>query len=218
MNNQERFDLIVYAIVIAIVITGLGGFCYLVLLGVHEVIGATITFGSAAVVALPILEAGGGIAVAGITINFVYNQIKKAEHDPYKWLVPIMGILAAFIIDVFKEVIAKLPGQHVDSVGENIVTACIAGITAIIYIAGGFLWRQEFKGWKIWMVRIVAIILFLAPLLVAYLWYITSHSNAELIHCITSLQLEVIIPIAAFLVLFIITVVISFVYRNKSSY
>ncbi len=210
MDREDRGDIIVMAIAVAIFLSGIGVLCYFVLLGVHHLVGSTLTFGTAATAALPLLEAGGGIAAAVYSIKVVVNQINKAERDPYKWLVPVLGIFAAFIIDVFKEVIVKID-QGTNGLKESIVTACIAGIIAIMYFFGGLLWRTATG----WLLRLVAIIFFLSPLLVAYLWFISGHSNDELMALMSPVNWEVVIPICIFLALFIVTVIISFAYRNK---
>lgn len=215
MSKEELSSYALIAIIIAGAGIGLGAFCGIILLALHYTSGPILTMSSAMLSGVPILEAVGGITFAGFTIKFVLENVEKAQQDPYKWLIPVLGILAAFIIDIFKELIIKLTKCQLSDFANVCATAGVAGTTTILFVAGGFLWQQKFKSGRLWTIRCIAIVLFLSPLIVSYVWFIINNSIALLFYDIENLNAAVIAPIASFFVLFIITVILSFIYRNK---
>jgi hypothetical protein len=165
--------------------------------------------------ALPVLEAGAGLAAATYTVKIVINQFNKAEKEPYKWLLAIMGIFAAFTIDVLKDIIINMYPQKLEDTSKTLITAAVAGITALTYYAGGFLWQFETSKKANIPIKSTAVVLFLLPLLGTYLYYLVNHSNHELVAAIINLNLEIIAPVGVFLLLFVVTLVLGYRYRKN---
>jgi hypothetical protein len=214
MTKEDGETLFTVFIIIIAVGIGLGLFAYLFLLGLKAFVGPTATTTMMFTAALPVLEAGAGLAATAYTVNIVVKQYNKAQKEPYKWLLPIMGILAAFTIDVLKEIIVKMkPGQF-EGAKESIVTAAVAGITALTYFGGGLLWQFETTKKANVVTKVIAVILFLLPLLCTYVYFISTHSNRELGALIMDLRWDVIAPLGLFLLLFVVTLVLGYKYRR----
>jgi hypothetical protein len=122
------------------------------------VAAATTGFGTAGMVA-PWLatSASAGLAAAGVgTTYYIIRQVVvKGKEKPYDWLLPALGLLAVFFVDLTKDELLSNPAER----------AIYALCTGLLTVGGGFLLMQK----KI-VVRAVG---FLLPFLPAVMvWFL----------------------------------------------
>ena len=97
---------------------------------------ATTGFATAGTVAtwLPI-AASAGVAATGISATYlvVARIVEKGRERPYEWLLPALGLLAVFFVDLTKDELVPTVLQR----------AIYALITGLFTVGGGFLLMQR---------------------------------------------------------------------------
>jgi len=214
MFDEKSQIRIGWAVAIAIVLLAIGAAYFLFMWGSSFSPGPNGALQAIRTGLMEVLMAGGGVLVCSITLNVIYSNTPKIEKDPYKWIMPVMAILAAFTIDIIKDAIVKAgKAHHLPEWAETTLSAAIAGVTALIYLLGGILWRK--KSGRKWLHRLSAILLFIAPLLIASLWLVIGPGTDRQFDPAALLNWQVLLPAGVFLLFFGITVIVSFAYQDE---
>jgi hypothetical protein len=159
-------------------------------------IACGILIGTIATVSWIVPIAGTALTVcSGVGATYLIVKIfKQASKKPFEWLVPILAILLGVIVELCKEAYEAEPIRRI----------IFAGVTALLFLIGGLLWKKRKIGWCI----MGTIIYFLPPLMV-YGLYIQKKSLGFFEGLIT-IPGNIVIAITTFLVILGLTAFLAF--------
>jgi hypothetical protein len=153
---QRPTSIVAIGVAAGIVLLAFGWLLKLVIPAIGAAIGIAATIigggivGSGAVASWVVPAAGAGIALVGGAggLIILVKVIEKASNSPYEWIMPILAILSAFIIDLSKEIYQA----------DEIVRLAFGTATTAVFFVGGLLWKK-----KRISNRILGTILYLLP-------------------------------------------------------
>jgi len=178
---------------------GVGEMVSLIISGFKSSI-ATVAFATWAIPALSILS-------GTISLTIIVKKADDIKKEPYKWLVPILGICSGAVVSFCKD---YLPTENE---GFKII---FEAVVACLYIISGYLWEKpnavQPKG-KLLGKRSVAIFLFLTPPVFVYASYAKEHSEG-LLSVPQNIPAEVIQPILWLLGIFIALIVAAWALKK----
>ncbi len=185
MSNKEML------VVIVLGLAAIAGF-FLALPGTIVAFGTagSILAGTIAVTANPWVApvTAIGISLTGVTVfvRLLHKVSKEAKEDPYEWVVPLLGIAGALIIDTTKE-------YAIDNTVLRIIVGAVIAVLVVVaancYKMGGWRWRT------------VAFVLLLAPPLILLGRNLTKSGSIEILKALKEIPTTTWLSISFFLVL-----------------
>ena len=196
MAADDNFDnpwiIILYIVLAAVIILAFGGAIGIIILALKSSISlASLSW------ALPATT----IAISISAITYVGSSVKKIKQDPYYWMLPLLSIVSAVVIEFCKEYYPF--GDH------ESVKIIFEGVVASVYFLAGITWKCEKKvvgKGKYYGRKIIAFVLFLIPPMLTFISYV--HANHKI-------QLDNLTPIAILIGLFLIIILFSWLMRDK---
>lgn len=129
-----------------------------------------------------------GISLTGVTVfvRLLYKVSKEAREDPYEWVVPLLSIAGALIIDMTKE-------YAMDNTVLRIIVGAVIAVLVVVaancYKMGGWQWRT------------VAIVLLLAPPLILLGRNLTKSGSVEILNALKAIPGTTWLSVSSFLIL-----------------
>lgn len=187
---------------------GLGGGFGLILWGASKILPVLVTSFSLAVAIVttgvvaagPIAEwvvpvAAAGVAAAGVssTVFIVVKVVKIASEETFSLALPILSVLAGFLVDLSKEFYK----------GSELTKNLFATVAGFVFLVGGILYKKKGFKWKF----IGGLLHIMLPLFVLISIYESSKSNV--IHALESVSFETWAAVSGLVIASIIILLIS---------
>jgi len=161
--------------------------------------GITATEGYASWV-IPVGAAGmaaiGGVAVVLLLVGLV----KKAAGQPYLVALPLLGVLAGFAVDMYKDFYPQAP----------LVRFAFSALTGAVVVVAGLWWRRFG-----WLNKIAGGLVMVSPLLLM-LGHAISITNAEAVGAaLVRVSTQSWLAMGGLLVILAVTAILAFAMRNE---
>jgi hypothetical protein len=161
--------------------------------------GITAAEGSASWV-IPVGAAGiaaiGGVAVVLLLVGLV----NKAAGQPYVVALPLLGVLAGFAVDMYKDFYPQTP----------LVRFAFSAVTGAVLVAAGLWWRRYG-----WVHKLAAALVMVSPLLIMLGHAINPTISQGVGAALGQVSLQSWLAMGGLLVILVVTGILAFAMRNE---
>jgi hypothetical protein len=161
--------------------------------------GITSTEGYASWV-VPVGAAGmaaiGGVAVVLLLVALV----KKAAGQPYVVALPLLGVLAGFAVNMYKDFYPQMP----------LVRFAFSGLTGAVLVAAGLWWRRYG-----WLNKLAGTLVMVSPLLVMLGHALSLTISQGLSPALAQVSMQSWLAMGGLLVILVVTGILAFAMRNE---